>query len=152
MREKDFQTLFSNWVKGNKKRVIDLCGSCAVFELKISKTKSIRFDDVKEHQVTGLLGASGDGCYHKINDMPFIKGNDKYRFTNKKPFDCFLISGGLAYVVVFFYVKGQRLNSREMIFVKIEDWLAEWKIAEVEGRKSVREEYLKKIGLVVRMS
>jgi len=148
MKEKDFQTLFSAWAKINKKYIIKTYGKAVVWELKISKQKSIRFDDVKPHQVEALLEAKGEGCYHKINDMPFIPNNPKMRFTNKKPFDCFFVAGGSGFVVVWFYQSGQIKTEREMILVDIDVWLDEWSIAEKEGRKSVRMEYLKTIGYV----
>lgn len=148
MKEKDFQSLFSAWVKNNKKYIISTYGKAIVWELKISKSRSIRFDDVKPHQVEALLEAKGEGTYHKINDMPFIPGSDKMRFTNKKPFDCFFIGGGFGFVVVWFYQKGQRKKEREMILIDIDDWMKEWRIADKEGRKSIRMEYLKTIGYV----
>jgi len=152
MVEKNFQTLFSAWAIKNKSYIKTKFGKCAVFELKLSKTKSIRFDELREHQGVALTEVTGVGCYHKITDQPVSWGAEtKIRFTAKKPFDCFFISESPAFVVVFFYVKGQRAKDREMIFIRIEDWLKEWKIAEAEGRKSVREEYLRSIGIVEKL-
>lgn len=148
MKEKDFQVLFSAWAKNNKIKIVEQFGKAGLFELKISKERSIRFDDVKPHQIEALTEAKTIGCYHKINDMPFIKDNPKYRFTNKKPADCFFCADGFGFVVVFFYKKGQRKNDREMIFIDVDEWLKEWKIAEAGGQKSVREEYLRIIGKV----
>lgn len=148
MREKNFQTLFSTWVKENKIYIFEEYGDAIVWELKICKEKSIRFDDVKPHQVEALLEAQEGGVYHKINDMPFIPDNPKMRFTNKKPFDCFFIAEGLGFVVIWFYEKGQRVKDREMILIDINTWVKEECIAKKEGRKSVRVEYLKTIGRV----
>jgi len=152
MKEKDFQTLFSAWAKQNKNLIKSKFGRCVAFELKLSKTKSIRFDDLRDHQGVALKEVAGDGCFHKITDQPVSWGMDtKIRFTAKKPFDCFFMSESPAFVVIFFYVKGQRSKDREMVFIRIEDWLKEWKIAEAENRKSVREEYLRAIGMVEKL-
>ncbi len=152
MKEKDFQSLFSAWVGQNKLRVKELCGNSAAFELKISKGSSIRFDALREHQDKALNEVRGEeGCYHKINDMPFIKDNLKYRFTNKKPFDCFYISDSNAYVVIFFYKKGQRSNEREIIFVGIRSWDDLWSKAEENGKKSISEKLLREVGHIEKL-
>ncbi len=153
MKEKNFQSLFSDWAKNNKEHIKAKFGKCVAFELKLSKDKSIRFDDLREHQGVALGEVAGPGCFHKIADQPVSWGRDtKIRFTAKKPFDCFFMSEAPAFIVVWFYIKGQRSKDREMIFIRIEDWLKEWKIAEKEGRKSVREEYLRTIGIVEKMT
>lgn len=143
MREKDFQTIFGNWVRSNLEYVAKKYGDNIVWELKICKEKAIRFDAVRPHQVKALLQAKKQGLYYKINDMPFIINNPKMRFTNKKPFDCFFISKALAYVVIFFYKLRQRKGQREMVLVDIEQWLDTQKSTE---RKSIRQEELKLIG------
>jgi len=148
MKEKDFQGLFSLWVDSNKKFIKDTFGKFVAFELKIEKSRSIRFDRIAIHQKEAMIDVEGVGCYHKINDMPFIKNNPQMRFTNKKPFDCFF-GCGFAYVVVWFYKKGQKKEDREMILIPIRDWVREWIIAEKEERKSIREEYLRTIGTVI---
>lgn len=139
MKEKDFQSLFSAWVDQNKQKIRGLFGDAVAFELKISKGPSIRFDAVSDHQRVALLEVTDEGCYHKINDMPFIKDNPMYRFTNKKPFDCFFISNSSAYIVVFFYKKGQRSKDREMFFINIKKWI----FLSGGSKKSVSEELLR---------
>jgi len=151
-KEKDFQRIFSRWVKNNAKYVGDnfggIGGNC-VFELKMAKTKSIRFDVVAEHQMQALMGANGRDipCYHKINDMPFIKDNPRSRFTNPKPFDCFFLSDVSAKVVVFFYKAGQKRAEREMIVIDVYDWLNK---AEMSSKKSMTEMEAREIGRAVK--
>lgn len=72
MREKNFQTLFSrrNTISG-------------VFELKLTKTKSLAYSKVEPHQIKSLLAANSEkGCAYKLSDMSI----------DKKPFDSFRIS------------------------------------------------------------
>ena len=73
-----------------------------VYELKFTKHTSLPFDSVKEHQIKGLKQAEEKGIYHKIQDMPWGT-TDKFRFTLKKPFDCFFVRA-TAFVVIWYYV------------------------------------------------
>jgi len=150
MKEKDFQTLFTHWVRRSKHIIVDMFGENCAFELKIEKGKSIRFDRVAGHQVEALREAQGFGFYHKINDMPVSWGaNTKMRFTNPKPFDCFFMSNAKGYVVVWFYKKGQRKNLREMMTINISDWLRlESEFADLK-RKSIKEEELREHAEVI---
>lgn len=90
MKEKDVQTIF-----GQKNT------TPGVFELKLCKEKRMAYNRVEEHQIQALLSAEGDGLYHKIQDDAVSWGNR--RFAKKKPFDCLLVRGIPAYVVVIFY-------------------------------------------------
>ena len=84
MKEKDFQTLFS------RKNAIS-----GVFELKLTKTKSLAYSKIESHQIMALRDANGDrGCSHKLSDMSM----------EKKPFDSFRISNYPAYIVVLYYI------------------------------------------------
>ncbi|MCK4522109.1 MAG: hypothetical protein KAU20_06030 [Nanoarchaeota archaeon] len=126
MKERNFQTEFS-------KRNIEE----GVFELKLAKTKSIRFDAVKPHQVTALKQAeSENGLFHKISDFP-IFANNKMRFNLQKPFDCFLVKNTNAYVVIMFY---EPRKKKSVYYVLIEDWLKAEKKSE---KKSITEKELK---------
>ena len=148
-KEKDFQRIFSRWVKASPLTIRENFGQNCVFELKLAKTKSIRFDVVAEHQIKALMGANGRDvpCYHKINDMPFIKDNPRSRFTNSKPFDCFFLSQVPAKVVVFFYKAGQRRSEREMIVIDVIDWKSK---SERSSKMSMTEMEAREIGRVVK--
>lgn len=92
VKEKDIQTIFG------KKNKLD-----GVFELKLLKGSSIRFDAVKDHQIEALMAVSGEeGLYHKINDLPVFPGC-KTRFASPKPFDCFYLKNIPAYIVICVY-------------------------------------------------
>jgi hypothetical protein len=95
MKEKNIQTIFG------KKNTVP-----GVFELKLCKGTSIPFKQVYDHQVAALLAVEQTGFYHKIQDDPVSWGNR--RFSRSKPFDCFLLRGIPAYVVVVFYVPRKR--------------------------------------------
>ena len=127
MVEKDFQNLFNTWAKENKQQL-----ETGAYELKICKGKSIRFDAVAPQQRIALLAVESTGHYYKINDMPWIKDRP-YSFTQKKPFDCFVLRG-LSFVVVLWYVPRQK---KIAYFIRINGWLKE----EVQGnRQSLTEE------------
>lgn len=100
MKEKDIQREFG--------RVNEIAG---VFELKLSKGPSIRFDALADHQLKALIAANSDcGCYHKISDFSF----------EQKPFDCFKIKNYPAYVVVCFYVPRKK---KMLYYVEIASWI-----------------------------
>lgn len=120
MVEANFQSLFSTWMTSEQRFT-----QSAVFELKLEKTQSIRFDRVAPHQVDGLRRSKRMWTYHKIADSPFIKSAGKMmRFTKPKPFDCFVVMDALAYVVVLFYEPRQ---SKEMFFIDVDTWVDEQK-------------------------
>lgn len=129
-KEKDFQTLFTRWMREYGKNI----GTVAC-ELKITKLPSIAFTRLEEHQLVALLHAKRDCVYHKISDQSM----------GYKPFDNFQICGGQAYVVVFF-VRGAA--AREMVFIDVEDWEKERATC---GRKSITEARAKEIGKVYQL-
>ena len=117
MKEKDIQVLF-----GNKNTVK------GVFELKLCKGKSIRWDAVKEHQIGSLLKAKHETIYHKISDSPFTQ-----KFTLKKPFDCFNIQAD-AYVVACFYIPRKQ---KKCYYIDIDKYIES---SEKSSKKSYRED------------
>ena len=129
MKERDIQTALS--------KVHNIHG---VFELKLCKTNSIRFDAVKEHQVDALLKASGEGLFHKITDFP-VFGGSNMRFNRAKPFDFFFLKETPAFVVVCFYVPRKR---KTCYFIYINSWLA---VEKSSAKKSIREEQIKEIAI-----
>ena len=135
--EKNFQALFTAWIKENRPDQTE------VYELKVSKGRSIRFDALREHQKIALLDSiREDGLYHKIADMPqsfYNKDNSNFRFVAKKPLDCFFIRAKKAYVVVLFYKLRQ---PKDMLFIDIKKWVFAESCAE---KKSIREEDLRLI-------
>lgn len=129
-QEKDFQSLF-----GKRNKIF------GVFELKLEKGKSFRFDRVAEHQQSALLKASKTGIYHKISDsLPIFGGNKHMRFTSKKPFDCINVKGD-AYVVIMFY---EPRNKKRVLYLLIDDFLSAQRSTE---RKSMREDELAQFAL-----
>jgi len=115
MKEKDIQRLFG---KQNK---ID-----GVFELKLCKGKSIRWDAVKPHQIEALkMARSESGFYYKIPDAksvfrPTPDGKEQMSFTSRKPFDCFLVRNIPAWVVVCWYVLRKR---KTLYYISIKSFL-----------------------------
>ena len=110
-----------------------------VFELKLCKGKSIRFDAVKKHQREALLAVnSSKGLYHKIADPPVFRGMHT-RFNAKRPFDCFFIRKQDAYVVVMFYTPRQKKN---VYYIRIEDWM---RAEDLSPKKSITEKEIKNI-------
>ena len=86
MLEKDLQKLFT------RSKAYGIEG---VFELKITKTKSLGYSKIEKHQIVKLSQANGDeGAYQKLSDMSM----------DKKPWDCQNIKTTSAYIVVLYYV------------------------------------------------
>lgn len=128
MKEKDIQTLF---MKQNTHP--------GVFELKLEKSKSFRFDRVADHQRKALWQVfSEKGFAHKLTDPP-IFGGMKTRFNAKRPFDCFLLNKLDAYVVVAFYTPRKPFR---FYFIHIVDFEFS---REHSKKKSWREEEVKKM-------
>ena len=117
--EKDFQTEFSKWLKYNFKRT-------AVFELKLTRTKSLPFSAVEEHQVNALYNAKHAHVVHKLPDTGY-----------QNPFDCFFLKGSEAYVAVMF------MKQKKFFLIDIDDFMLEKKCSE---RKSLTEERAAEIG------
>lgn len=119
--EKDFQTEFNRWLKIIYRRT-------GVFELKISKTSSIPFSDVKPHQESALYAAKHGTLAYKIPD-------DTY---SQKPFDCFAVTEVPAFVVVMFNAK-----SSHFYMIEIESWM---QAKRDSSRKSLTEAEASNIG------
>lgn len=124
MKEKNFQSRFSKWLKYRYQ-------GTACFELKITKTSSIPFNDVKEHQLNALLNAKHNHIEFKIPDDSI----------GQKPFDCFRLEKVPSYVVIQYYRHGQD----EFIMIDIDDFIKE---IEISPRKSLTEDRAKEIGTV----
>ena len=123
MLEKNFQTKFKHWLEHHWLVT-------AAFELKITNDKFIYFSRLEVHQKEALLAAKHSKIYHKIPDA-----------GDRNPFDCFILAQIPAYVVVFFYERGQK----EFVMVDIDSWVEEEKESK---RKSLTEERARQIGLV----
>jgi len=121
MRERDFQTKFTRWLKHHQK-------TSAAFELKICKKKSLPFSAVQKHQEDALIAVKHHCLSYKISD-------DSRGF---KPFDCFSLSAE-AYVVIMFY----RPRNSKVYMIDIDAWLKEKKASK---RKSITEERAGEIG------
>ena len=114
MVEKNFQSIFKNWLGANMPEVT------SVYELKLEKGKSIAFSRVYDHQVIGLRMAKYGGLYHKIPDSPVSYGGA--RFNKPKPFDCFVLRNAEAYIVILFY---EPRKDKEVFFIDVDAWIVE---------------------------
>src|SRR3990172_13377198 len=109
MIEKQMQTTWTKHIRSNPPNQSE------VWELKIVKTKSLRFDAIRPHQRKALLDAKTVGLYHKLQDIPVTYYSSKSRFTHHSPFDCMFLKDIKAYVVVWFYKP-----RKQKVFLKIE--------------------------------
>jgi len=136
-RESDFQRLFTKWVNENK------YSNTAVFELKISKGKSLSIDRIRDHQIVSLMKSKHDFLFHKISDMPSFSsikketGKKEMRFQRPKPFDCFVVSQCESYLVVLFY---EPRKPKTMYWIDIDDLNFLIKSERALGRKSIKKE------------
>lgn len=124
MTEAKFTSKFNRWLEYKWP-----ARSSASFELKLTKTGSIPFKVVKDHQISSLI-ASSKGMNYKIPDDTFAQ----------KPFDCFHLYGE-GYVVVMFWKRGVN----RFYIIKVEDWITE---SENSPRKSLTEDRANEIGRV----
>jgi penicillin-binding protein-related factor A (putative recombinase) len=126
MKECNMQTLFSRWIQENPPT------ESAVFELKICKQKSLPYSRIEEHQLESLYNAKHSFSYHKLSDMS----------REKKPYDCYIVVGVKAFLVVWFY---KPREAKEFIFIDIDILLSEISLS---PRKSLTEERAKEIGTI----
>lgn len=82
MKERNFQTTFSHWLKSAHKHT-------GVFELKVAKNESLPFSAVAPHQLQALENVRYGTFAWKIPDCGF-----------QNPFDCFCLTRQPAWVVV----------------------------------------------------
>lgn len=119
-QEKDMQSLFTKYIKQNYPH-------SAVFELKISKTKSLAFKRVEPHQITALKKAKHTCVYHKISDFS----------PEAKPFDAFQVCNTPAFLVILFY---KPRKPKTTYWIDIDDWYFHTKIS---LKKSITEDEVK---------
>ena len=108
-------------------------GESAVWELKFSKTDSLPFAALKEHQVAGLLQSKKpEGVMFKFPDVGI----------SQPPFDGFWIRGAKhAWVIVIFWKPRQR---KTFLFIDVEDWIFE---RERSKRKSLTRQRASEIAM-----
>ena len=90
-KEKDFQGLLCKYIKKNKPNIPVHLG-----EAKISKGKTIRFNQFQPQQIPALKQAATEGLYYKLSDASF----------GAKPADYIFIRGG--YMALMFEVNKQQ--------------------------------------------
>jgi len=121
MRESNFQTLFTKWLK-------EKWQGTGAFELKICKKKSLPFSAVKEHQINALKAVKDRVHVHKISDFS----------PGLKPYDCYSLAMEKAFIAVMFYVPRQ---PKGFYLIDVDDFL-ELKID--AKRKSFTEDMVSK--------
>jgi penicillin-binding protein-related factor A (putative recombinase) len=121
MREKNFQVLFNKFL-------INRFQGSGAFELKLSKTNSLPFDSVKEHQLHALNMAKYKSLVFKIPDLGL-----------QNPCDVLKLENVPAYVVVMYYKRGQK----DFYMIDIDAFMTEMNISE---RKSLTPDRAGKIG------
>ena len=126
--EKDFQTLFGKWARHN-------LTTTAALELKVSKTDSLQFSRLEDHQFFALRAAKHSMVYHKIADGT----------QGRKPCDAFTIAGGDALIVVMF--RCTVIGQKEFFLIDIDQWEQE----AAGSRRSLTESRARAIGRVCRL-
>ncbi len=122
MTEADFQTKYNRWVKNVYKKT-------HAFELKITKTNSIPFSAVKDHQIRWLYAVKHGVVPYKIADVGY----------DQKPFDGFAMAGEEAVICIMFYTRG----TREFYMIDIDVFMTEMRDS---VRRSLTEERAREIG------
>ena len=96
-KERDFQREFSQWLRSVHRQT-------GAFELKLSRTSSLPYSALAEHQEQALLNAKHGTLVYKIPDAGY-----------QNPFDCVCLSGIPSFVVV-------RFPSKKTYLIDIDDW------------------------------
>ena len=122
----------------------------AVFELKMCRGQSLPVDAVRTHQLFALTDAESEvGVYHKIADQTIgMHGGTGFGYTLPKPFDCLFVSNAVGWLAVMKYVKGQRKNERETVFIPIRRW---WRELCERKAESIKWDRMKEIGTVLKL-
>lgn len=128
MTEADFQTKFSRWAKYH------ISKTC-LWELKLSKSSSIPFSALAEHQERALTQATRSCISYKIPDGTL----------GQKPTDGFTICNSEAYVVIQFYKPG----NKEFFMIPINRWLLE---KAASKRRSLTEERAREISIAYELA
>ena len=117
-REANFTLLFRHWLKANPLR-------SSAFELKQTRTDSINFNAVKEHQLIALQAAKGDhGLLYKIPDDAM----------GVKPCDMMYLRCSGAFVVIKY--------PRSFVLIDVDEFIIE---RDISIRKSLTEKRAKEI-------
>ena len=125
MLEKQFQSLFNRYASN----VLKMTCAC---ELKVSHGTSIPFSAVVPHQVHALMVAKHGVLVHKIPDLGC-----------QNPFDCFVLAGVPAFVVIMF--ECDLRAHKEFIMIDVDAWASEM---ETSDRKSLTLQRGREIGTV----
>lgn len=120
------QSLFTKFIRKKHKQT-------AVWELKITKTKSLPFSRIEPHQITSLKKAKHACIYHKISDQS----------AGFKPFDAFQICHSPAFLVILFYKQRQ---PKITYWIDIDDLLH---LIKSSKRKSITEEQAKQLATYI---
>lgn len=83
-----------------------------VGECKISKTESLPFSSVKDHQENALYRAKHGTLSYKIPDVGY----------DQKPMDLFQVYRCPAYIIIFWYTKP---GDKRMSIIDIDSWITE---------------------------
>lgn len=112
--ESDFQLDFRKWS-------LFYTEESTAFELKVSQTRSLNFLELKRHQLAALLSCKRK-LFYKISDADMI---------SRKPFDCFILIGTPAYVVVMFQCTDR--GQKEFFMIDAEVWAYEEEISSIRS-------------------
>lgn len=135
MTERDMQTLFGKFIQKHPPKETE------AYELKISKTPSFSFSNIKEHQIEALLKTESGFLYHRLTDQPWM--DRPYSYTLRKPFDCFCLVKNKAYLIFWFY---KPRKPKKFIKIEIKKFI---NFMNNSSKKSFREEEIASIADVI---
>jgi penicillin-binding protein-related factor A (putative recombinase) len=124
------------WLTNNK----EMFNNCLMIDWKIIRGKSFPIDKVMPSQRRMMpIGKTHDGV---VFSLPDTGSGDR----DPSPCDAVYVMGAKSYLVFWVYVRGQRRESREVIWLDIDDWLELEREAKAAGKKSVRVERIREKG------
>lgn len=113
MKEAKFQIIFSHWLKNVYKRT-------GVFELKQSKTDSLPFSSVVEHQRQALLNTRHSTLVYKIPDVGFQNPYDVVCLTEQPAYVVVKFKSGVSIIPIDTFLLAESRSKRKSL---------EWKVA-----------------------
>ena len=122
-KEKDFQQMFGAWARHN-------LNTNALLELKVSKTDSLPFSRLEDHQFSALKAAKHNRLFFKIPDGSM----------GRLPADAFMLAKSEAWIVIMF--RCTEYGNRCFYMVDVDAWETEM----AGPRRSLTEDRARSIG------
>lgn len=124
-REANFQTTFNHWLKNVYKHT-------GAFELKQTKTDTLPFNAVVEHQRQALLATRHSTFVYKIPDLGLQNPYDCYCMTEMPAYIVIKFKSGVAIIPIDTFLLAEKRSKRKSL-----TWLEAQKLCTVSFAKQL---------------